>query len=56
MTALRHAALRHLALKVLAQHAGTAASSEALATAARRAYEELARVSTPLIGRVVSMH
>jgi hypothetical protein len=52
MTALRHAALRHLALKVLAQHAGTAASSEALATAARRAYEELARVSTPLIGRV----
>jgi hypothetical protein len=51
MTALRHAALRHLALKVLAQHAGSAAGSGALATAARRAYEDLALVSTPLIGQ-----
>jgi hypothetical protein len=52
MTALRHTTLRHLALKVLAQYAGEAAGSEALATAAHRAYEELARVSTPLIGQV----
>jgi hypothetical protein len=52
MTALGHAALRQLALKVLAQHAGPAAGAEALAAAARRAYEDLARVSAPLIGQV----
>jgi hypothetical protein len=52
MTALGNAALRQLALKVLAQHAGPAAGAEALAAAAHRAYEDLARVSAPLIGQV----
>ena len=52
MTPLENAALRQLALKVLAQHAGPAASAEALAAAARRAYDDLARVSAPLIGQV----
>jgi len=47
-----HAALRQLALKVLTQHSGSAEGSEALATAARRAYDDLAHVSTPLIGQV----
>ena len=52
MTALENAALRQLALKVLAQHAGPAAGGEALAAAARRAYDDLARASAPLIGQV----
>ena len=52
MTALGNAALRQLALKVLAQHAGPAAGAEALAAAAHRAYDDLARVSAPLIGQV----
>jgi hypothetical protein len=52
MTALGNAALRQLALKTLAQHAGPAAGGEALAAAARRAYDDLARVSAPLIGQV----
>jgi len=52
MTVLGHAALRHLALKVLAQHAGPTAGAEALAAAARRAYDDLARASAPLIGQV----
>src|ERR1700681_4053073 len=52
MTALGNAALRQLALKVLAQHAGPAADAEALAAAAHRAYDDLARVSAPLIGQV----
>jgi len=52
MTALGNAELRQLALKVLAQHAGSAAGAEALAAAARRAYDDLARVSAPLIGHV----
>ena len=52
MTALGHAALRQLALKVLAQHAGSAARAEAIAAAAQRAYDDLARVSAPLIGQV----
>jgi len=52
MTALEHSALRRLALKVLAQHAGSAADAKALAAAARRAYADLARVSAPLIGQV----
>ena len=47
-----HAALRQLAVKVLTQHAGSAEGAEALATAAQRAYDELAHVSTPLIGQV----
>lgn len=51
-TTLGNAALRQLALKVLAQHAGPAAGAEALAAAARRAYEDLARVAAPLIGQV----
>jgi hypothetical protein len=52
MTALENASLRQLALKVLAKHAGTAAGSEALAAAARRAYDDLAQASAPLIGQV----
>jgi hypothetical protein len=52
MTTLGDAALRQLALNVLAQHAGSAAGAEALAAAARRAYDDLAEVSAPLIGQV----
>jgi hypothetical protein len=52
MTALGNAALRQLALKVLAQQAGPAADAEALAAAAHRAYDDLARVSVPLIGQI----
>ena len=52
MTALENAALRQLALKVLAQRAGSTAGAEALSAAARRAYDDLARVSAPLIGQV----
>lgn len=52
MTALGHAALRQLALRVLAQHAGSAAGAETLAAAARRAYDDLALVSAPLIGQL----
>ncbi len=52
MTALGNAALRQLALKVLAHHAGSAWDAETLAAAARRAYDDLARVSAPLIGQV----
>jgi hypothetical protein len=51
MTDLEHAALRKIALKVLAQHTGPIAGTDALAAAARRAYEDLARVSAPLIGQ-----
>jgi hypothetical protein len=51
MTAPENAALRQLALKVLAQHVGSAAGAQALAAAARRAYDDLARVSAPLIGQ-----
>jgi hypothetical protein len=50
--ALGHSALRQLALNVLAQYAGPAASAEALSAAAKRAYDDLARVSAPLIGDV----
>ena len=52
MTVLGNAALQQLALKVLAQHSGSAASAEAVAAAARRAYDDLARASAPLIGQV----
>jgi len=52
MTALKNAALQQLALKVLAQHAGSAPGTEALVAAVRRAYDDLARVSIPLIGQV----
>jgi hypothetical protein len=52
MTALGNAALRQLALKMLAQHAGPNANTNAVAAATRRAYDDLARVSAPLIGQV----
>jgi hypothetical protein len=52
MTILGDTALRQLALKVLAQHAGPAAGTAALAAGARRAYNDLAQVSIPLIGQV----
>jgi hypothetical protein len=52
VTALGNAALRQLALKVLARHAGSAGGTEALAAAARRAYDDLARAAAPLIGQV----
>ena len=52
MTTVEHAALRQLALKALAQRAGSAAGAGALAAAAQRAYDDLARVSAPLIGQV----
>ncbi len=52
MTALENPVLRQLALKALAQRGGSAASAGALAAAAQRAYDDLAQVSTPLIGQV----
>jgi hypothetical protein len=52
MTALENTALRQLALKVLAHHSESVAGPDAVAAAARRAYEDLARVATPLIGQV----
>jgi hypothetical protein len=52
MTALGNATLRQLALKMLAHHAGPAAGAETVAAAARRAYDDLARVSAPLIGQI----
>jgi hypothetical protein len=52
MTALGNAALRQLALKMLAKQAGPTANTNALAAATRRAYDDLVRVSTPLIGQV----
>jgi hypothetical protein len=52
MTALGNAALRQLALRALAQRAGSAVGAEALAAAAHRTYDDLARVSAPLIGQV----
>src|SRR5580698_1156661 len=52
MTAVETAALRRLALRVLALRAGPAPGREAVVAAARRAYDELARVAAPLIGQV----
>jgi hypothetical protein len=52
VTALENPTLRQLALKALAQRAGSAAGAGALAAAAQRAYDDLAQVSTPLIGQV----
>jgi hypothetical protein len=52
MTALENPALRELALKVLAHHAGSAPGTEALVAAVRRAYDDLARVSVPVIGQI----
>jgi hypothetical protein len=45
-------ALRQLALKALANRVGSAAGAEAIAEAAQRAYDDLARVAAPLIGQV----
>ena len=52
MTTLGDAALRELAQRVLTQHAGPSAGADAIAAATRRAYADLALVSTPLIGQV----
>ena len=52
VTALETPALRQLALKALTERAGSAAGAGALAAAAQRAYDDLARVSAPLIGQV----
>src|SRR5688500_2052403 len=52
MNTLGHTALRQLVLKVLADQDGPAGGAEPLAEAARRAYDDLARVSIRLIGQV----
>ena len=52
MTALENPTLRQLAQKALAQRAGSATGGHALAGAAQRAYDDLARVAAPLIGQV----
>jgi hypothetical protein len=44
--------MRQLALRALAQRAGAGEETRAVAAAAQHAYDDLARVSTPLIGRV----
>ncbi len=51
MTALEIAARRQLAARVLLHQAGPDADAAALAAAARRAYDDLARVVAPLIGQ-----
>lgn len=50
MTADRDTALRHLAAAVITDYAGTGADAEALAAAARRAYDDLARAAAPVVG------
>ncbi len=52
MTGVGDAALRRLALNVLTQQAGTGADAGAIAAAAQRAYDDLVRVSAPLIGEI----
>jgi len=44
--------MRRLAFQALAQRAGAGAETHAVAAAAQHAYDDLARVSTPLIGKV----
>ena len=51
-TPLGQPALRQLALTVLAQHSESEGTAEGPAAAARRAYDALAHVSTPLIGQI----
>jgi hypothetical protein len=51
MRALDSVAARQLALKVLAHYAGANAGAEAIAAAALRAYDHLARVSAQLVGQ-----
>ena len=46
-----NAELRRMALRVLTHHAGPDAGAEALASAAQRAYDNLARASAQLIGQ-----
>jgi hypothetical protein len=50
MTALEIAPLQRQAARVLVHHAGAGADAAALAAAAGRAYDQLARVLAPLIG------
>jgi hypothetical protein len=52
MTKPASAALRPLTLKVLEQRAGADAGADAIASAVRRSYDDLTRVSIPLIGKV----
>ncbi len=52
VTGTGDAALRQLAAKALARRAGSATGAAAIAAAAQRAYEDLTRVSSPLIGQV----
>src|SRR5471032_920370 len=52
VTALGNPALRQLSLRALAQRKGATADAGALAAAAQRDYEDLTRVSAPLIGDV----
>jgi len=51
-TPLGAPALRQLALTVLARRSGSEEAAHGLSASARRAYDELAKVSTPLIGQV----
>lgn len=51
-TPLEHAVLGPLALTVLTRRAGPDAGAEAIAAAADRAYDDLARVMAPIIGDV----
>lgn len=51
MTATPGDALPTLALTLLTQRAGSTANAKTVAAAARRAYDDLARVSAPLIGQ-----
>src|SRR5512134_100430 len=51
MTVDENAVLRQVALKELARHAGPDAGAEAVAAAAYRAYDDLARVVAQLIGQ-----
>jgi hypothetical protein len=52
MTTPEHAALRQLVTRVLFGRAGPNSDAAALATAVRRACDELARVLAPVIGRL----
>ncbi len=52
MTILGTAELQRLTLRVLLPTEGDAPGAEALAAAAHRAYDDLARVTVPLIGHI----
>ena len=52
MKALGKPAIRQLALRVLAQRTDPPGGAEAIAIAAHRVHDDLARVSAPLIGQV----